>query len=463
LELSQGELDGYLEDVAEFLMEEGERQAPPPPPPPPPHHHQQQQQQPPQQQQQPLNHRRNFHFRLPNSPEIEYADKQQLYSPTGEPGGLVDISYLDAMREQLPSLAGFPDSFILRTPMQTLLKMESNAMKRSSVDRARNVEDKLTFNMDLISSTKLDVKAGQDDRNENLHPCRFLPAPICAAKELWLHAREVLGPAGLPPVSCFDMAAVGLAGYVTSRGWIEIHNPGSASLSLRLFNIVNMACRVAASKRISLNNDDDTLEVGENLKDVVSFHEFKQSLRAARVAQQFCMWWNFSITALESFLINNDFLSEKVPRGARGVSILSSFCDHVFLLNSLAWRGKKPFLDVVDLGSVWSSWAPGHLAPGEGAKEPKAGPSGADGGGAKKGGGQGKGAGNGGSKPAQAKARSRQQTPDDICRRYNLGSCPAGNAATCTLNNGTVLRHVCNFRLPGDRKCGAGHPRTGNH
>ena len=122
MELSQGELDGYLEDVAEFFMEEGERQALPPPP--PLHHHQQpppqQHQLPPQQPQQPpLNHRRNFHFRLPNSPEIEYADKQQLYSPTGEPGGLVNISYLDAMREQLPSLAGFPDSFILRTPMQT--------------------------------------------------------------------------------------------------------------------------------------------------------------------------------------------------------------------------------------------------------------------------------------------------------------------------------------------------------
>jgi hypothetical protein len=118
------------------------------------------------------------------------------------------------------------------------------------------------------------------------------------------------------------------------------------------------------------------------------------------------MLWNFSITALESFLINNDFLSEKVPCGTRGISILSSFCDHVFLLNSLAWRGKKPFLGVVDLGSVWSSWAPGHLALGEAPKEPNAGPSGA-----------------------------------------------AGNAATCTLNNGTVLRHVCNFRLLGDRKC----------
>jgi hypothetical protein len=99
-------------------------------------------------------------------------------------------------------------------------------MKRSSIDRARNVEDKLTFNMDLISSSKLEVRAGQDDRNKNLHPCRFLPAPVCKAKKLWLHAREVLGPAGLPPVSCFDMAAVGLAGYVTSCGWIEIHKPG---------------------------------------------------------------------------------------------------------------------------------------------------------------------------------------------------------------------------------------------
>jgi hypothetical protein len=96
LELSQGELDGYLEGVAEFLMEEGERQAPPLPP-PTPHH-----------QQPPLNHRRNFTFRLPNLPEIEYADEQQLYSPSSKLDGLIDISYLEAMREQLPSLAGSP-------------------------------------------------------------------------------------------------------------------------------------------------------------------------------------------------------------------------------------------------------------------------------------------------------------------------------------------------------------------
>ncbi len=97
------------------------------------------------------------------------------------------------------------------------------------------------------------MKAGQDDRNKNLHPCRFLPAPVCTAKDLWLHAREVLGPASLPPGSCFNMAAVGLTSYVTSRGWIGIHNPGpplspsafltsSTFLLCSVFNIWQFFC-----------------------------------------------------------------------------------------------------------------------------------------------------------------------------------------------------------------------------
>jgi hypothetical protein len=449
--MDQEVLEGHLEDLQEFLLDEGERQVPPSLPtalrPTPP----------------PLHQRRNVNLTVPALPDF-FPEEQGAGSPTSPSGGYVAASYLAAMREQLPNLAGFPDAFILSTPMQTLLKMESNAMKRSSVDKSRNVEDKLSFNMDLISSTKLEIQAGEDDRNENLHVCRFLPAPICAAKELWLHARDTLGTTGLPPVGCFDMAAVGLAGYITSRGWIEIHNPGSASLSLRLFNIANMACRVAASKRISLNDADDTLEVGENLKDVASFFEFQQSLRAARVAQQFCMWWNFSITALESYLINNNFMSEKVQRNTRGVGTLSAFCDHVFLLNSLAWRARKPFLDVVDLGSVWASWAPGHLVPGEAFREPRAGPSGV---GKKPSGQSASKSGGSSSGPARApppKPKSRQpRQPDDVCRRFNIGNCPAGAAATCTLNSGQILRHKCNFRLPNGGLCGAGHPRVGNH
>jgi hypothetical protein len=133
---------------------------------------------------------------------------------------------------------------------------------------------------------------------------------------------------------------------------------------------------MAAAKRISLTDNEDMLEVGENLKDVTSFHEFKQSLRAARIAQQFTQPWNMSITALESFLINTNFLADKVVANAKGVSILSAFCNHVFLLNSQNWRSKKDFLDVVDLVSVWAAWHPGHIGPAETSKDAKPGTSG---------------------------------------------------------------------------------------
>jgi hypothetical protein len=357
---AQGEAPAYEEDVMdenvifvrEMLDDEAERTMPPP------------------------RHRRPPPLRLPTGPDAEAMEDPGAYSPSFEAGGCVDASFLEALREQLPHLANFPDTFILRTPMAVLLKMESNAMKRLSVDKSRNVDDKLAANMDQLASAKLDIKEGWDDRNGHLHPCRFLPAPVCSAKQLWREAREVWGPSGPPPVSCFDVAAVGIAGYVTNRGWVEIQNPGSPHLSLSLFNIMNMSSRMAAAKRISLTDNEDMLEVGENLKDVTSFHEFKQSLRAARIAQQFTQPWNMSITALESFLINTNFLADKVIANAKGVSILSAFCNHVFLLNSQNWRSKKDFLDVVDLVSVWAAWHPGHIGPAETSKDAKPGTSG---------------------------------------------------------------------------------------
>jgi hypothetical protein len=172
------------------------------------------------------------------------------------------------------------------------------------------------------------------------------------------------------------VGAVGIAGYITNRGWVEIQNQGSLHLSFSLFNIVNMSSCIAAAKHISLTDNQDMLEVCKNLKDVASVHEFKQTLRAAMNAQQFTQSWNMSMTALESFLININFLADKVGV-TKGVSILSAFCNHVFLLNSQNWRSKTDFLDVVDLISVWAAWHPGYISPVV-SKEPKGGPSGAN-------------------------------------------------------------------------------------
>ncbi len=54
-----------------------------------------------------------------------------------------------------------------------------------------------------------------------------------------------------PPLGNYDMAAVGLGGFVSPRSWVELANPASTRLSLRLFNINN------CSRKISRKSEDD--------------------------------------------------------------------------------------------------------------------------------------------------------------------------------------------------------------
>ena len=46
------------------------------------------------------------------------------------------------------------------------------------------------------------------------HASRFLPGAACSAVKLWLRAREILEGSKVAPVAVYDMASIGLAGYV---------------------------------------------------------------------------------------------------------------------------------------------------------------------------------------------------------------------------------------------------------
>jgi hypothetical protein len=431
-------------------------------------------------------------FQFPSSPEVVEDPGSGNDSPASEAGAFIEVGFLPALRAQLPNLEGMPDSFILRTPMPVLLKMESNAMKRSTADKSKNVEDKLLANTEKLASCRIQVVAGTDNRRDSLHPSRFMGAPLCPLQDLFLEGRRVIGPNGLDPVSGFDMAAVGMPGMVTPRGWVEIQNPGSTSLSLRLFSISNMGNRVAASRRITLAGDGaDSLEVGENLKDVVSFNEFKLSLRTARVAQTICQPWNFSILALENFLLNNNFMGREVNPNTEGVATLSNFCDHVFFLNAEKYRSQKPFLDTVELGSVWATWFSGRAAlsssgaardsgnrqqPSNSRKPARlsnggnnGGNSGGNNGGSSNSQRQNNGSGGRGRQPASgshgtgnSSGGSSGNSGNDICRRYNLNKCP-NTSGPCITAAGSTLRHTCNFRLANGQVCPQRHQRSLNH
>jgi hypothetical protein len=362
----------------------------------------------------------------------------------------------------VPHLAHLADDLLLSTRITDLLKMESNAIKRMTADKGRSLEAKLIKHHEDLRTSWLEIPAGQDNRTDCLHSSRFMPAAVANAQELWARAREVWGVHGYPAVATFDMAAVGLDGYVTPRGWVELQDPGSTGLSAKQFNLSNNCSKVAADRRISLASGEDALEVHEAMKEAATITAFQNSIRAIREAARLCMPWNASFAAIEGFLISNKWMEKDVGTGQQATKLLSDFTDHVFSLNAGRWRSKRGFLDFIELGSVWTSWFTsrgGVIAPSSSKPQPSAaGGNGQQAATKKKGqpGGQQK------AKPAAHKSAAAQ---DNICKRWNLNKCPNAASGICRTSAGLVLRHVCNFfKTDGSgTRCEAAHMRVTNH
>jgi hypothetical protein len=244
---------------------------------------------------------------------------------------------------------------------------------------------------------------------------------------MWLTAREVIGLNGHPPISTYDMQAVGLAGFVTARGWCELANPSSPKLSVRMFNINNCAARASCSKA---KQDDD------ELVDFAEVGEFVVALRAMRSAMAYVMPWNMSVAALEGFLTNTRFCRDELGNLEKQASILTSFTDYVLSENANRWRNIEPFITHGELRSVWNSFfsaRPQSVL----AKKPN----------------------------KQWKNRPFKKQFLDVCFAWNRGQCPK-QPGSCFSRMGTPLRHVCDFKDdPSDplKVCGEAHQRVTVH
>jgi hypothetical protein len=111
-------------------------------------------------------------------------------------------------------------------------------------------------NLEALRLNPILVTAGKDDRSGILHPARFLSSAVCFAKKMWRVAREVIGLDGIPPLSSYDLSAIGLGGCVTMRGFKEMHNPASPHNTLKLYSSSNMGSRMGATNCLSLAHGD---------------------------------------------------------------------------------------------------------------------------------------------------------------------------------------------------------------
>ncbi len=84
--------------------------------------------------------------------------------------------------------------------------------------------------------------------------------------------------------------------------------------------------------------------------------EFQLALRAMRSAMKMVMPWNFTIAALEGFLINSRYCREDIWALDNQAQILMQFCDYIFKENSSCWRNKESFITAGEMRSFWNAF-----------------------------------------------------------------------------------------------------------
>jgi hypothetical protein len=361
-----------------------------------------------------------------------------FFEPQADPGSAsrkISDEDLQVLKGRFPHLADFSDAFLMSRTTDELLRIESTSMKLKDAERGRDVEDRLHANKSALGSKITKVPEGDDNRWNLLHQARFLGGAVCSAQVLWSTARAVIGINGHPPLSNYDMTAVGLGGFITAKGWMEIGNPGSTKISLKLFNINNCAARASASRAAATSDE---------LLDVADIGEFKLALRALRTAGQFVAPWNFSYLALEGFLLQTDFCKVELANDEKPASTLTQFVDFILQTNADRWRDSLGFLTTGELAAYWAAFY--------GARPKQTGP-----------------VKNSGKKDQNsssgAKKEKRIRFPwVDVCHQWNTGKCMKA-AGTCVSSRGTPLRHVCDFRDLANPAniCGQAHKRSQAH
>jgi hypothetical protein len=207
------------------------------------------------------------------------------------------------------------------------------------------VGDKLANNREELSETFTKVEQGVDNRWDKLHEARFLPGACGTATSIWLKAREAIGLTGHIPVATYDMASVGLGGFVSKKGWVELHDVGSDNISLKMFNINGCGNKVSTKS-----------EVSDEFKEVADLGEFKLALRVAREALSLVHPWNKSLSALEGFMFQTDYCKSDLTGVEKPALVLTQFSDYIMGVNADRWRAFQPFVTTGELKGVWDSF-----------------------------------------------------------------------------------------------------------
>ena len=227
----------------------------------------------------------------PPNPHLPFSSSEPRYSDKE----LEDILSLFPWAENLPS------SLIQKSTLLEISSMNKSNLTSSDLSR-QGMSNRLQANSKSLSAPKFTGSHCDNSSNE-LRPVRFDRFPRISIRDLMIAAKKQIPVNGIPPCDTNDLEFFSLANHVSARGWVEVHNPGSTSMTLKMFSRFNSSSSSSSSQaKFSLLANGEAIGVGENYKDIFSMSELKQSLRAYQQASFMALPWYPAPTALILFL-----------------------------------------------------------------------------------------------------------------------------------------------------------------
>jgi len=395
-----------------------------------------------------------------------------------------------------PAPANSSTSSGQQDPISLFFSMLQNAcVAATSTQPSSQIKDpeaRMAKALEELRACPVKVPEGLDDRDAVLHAARFLGGPTCSLQHQWLLAREIHGLDGVTPLSGYDTDALGISGCVTSRGWLEIHNPANPHLKLKYFSSSNVGSTALSSRRFTLADGENSVDINESFKELMHMEDLRSAVHTLMKAMSLALPWNYSVSALESFLFGSSYCADKTSHWPNRAKELSDFVDHVLHSNARRWTTRQPFLDATTLRPVFETWVAsrpaGRLVPSDTEKEdqPKTessswfsswkrrgnrggkssnnnsnGSGGQSNSGSSSHGSSGGGGGSGGG--GLSTARDWSGSFRDLCRRYNSHSGCSNSHRNCTTGSngsGSRLFHFCSFKKGPHKPCGGTHPEV---
>ena len=229
----------------------------------------------------------------------------------------------------LPQLKGVPENFLEKRPLSAMFQLNSALQKERKNTEKLGANARLAQNAKKAVACPATIASGLDNRRDLLHKARFLGGACSSLTDQWAAARAAIGETGVVALGCYDLDAVGCGGSVTPKAWLELHNPASQELKIKMFHLPNVANSGLSGKK------QDGSEEGESLREIADLDSYKVALNTAREAMSSALPWNRSIGAIVGLMINTNYLQEDIGGNPKRAAILVEFTDYVFGRNAL--------------------------------------------------------------------------------------------------------------------------------